>query len=84
MRYLLFGKDTICYASGGAHDILRGSDDLEMLIAYGTFLEVDENTLLQWWHIYDLETQKIVTGTQWQACDAPDHTTLEQLDRGQI
>lgn len=64
-QYLLFGGD-IYYASGGMHDF-RGSfatiDEARARIDK----RIEQADPLDWWHIYDIETMKIVARSSAQA-----------------
>lgn len=74
MKYLLFGGE-FYYAKGGFHDFIISSDDLGTLIEPAR--KTAEDTVchfesLDWWHIVDSETGKIVAGTESQAYGADD------------
>jgi len=69
MRYFLFGGDTY-YAEGGAHDFIGYGKKLDDLFDSAKRLDVD------WFHILDTETLKIVCASKEQAHGATHGTDL--------
>lgn len=67
MKYILFGGE-IHYAKGGAHDFINTSECLKDLIRQALGLMDEE---ISWWHIINIETKKVITGSPDQAFDAP-------------
>ena len=68
-RYMLFAGETY-YGRGGVHDLIKSNDDLEFLTDQAKNLEgnyILDSRHIQWWHIYDTETEKIVAATSSQA-----------------
>jgi len=69
MKYYLFAGSTY-YASGGANDFIKSSDDLEYLIEYAReLLQGQEDTkwnMYDWYHITD-EDMNIIDRSEEQA-----------------
>ena len=60
-RYLLFQGDFF-YPNGGAHDFIMSDDNINSLANYAK--EMMEKELIDWWHIYDSEAQKVAEGSE--------------------
>lgn len=76
-RYWLFGGD-VYYASGGMYDFRGTYATLEAAIEAGKH-ELDKILGLDWFHVWDVETETIVARTERQAHGA-DNTRFEQED----
>jgi hypothetical protein len=69
MRYLLFGGDAY-YAQGGGHDFLGCGTSIDNLLASECLK--DGNCNIEWFHIFDTTTRKIIAGSKSQAHGAGD------------
>jgi len=70
--YILFGGDYV--AIGGAHDIIKISDDLKYLKNLATDMIIHNK--FDWWHIMDFDGKQIVNGSivQSESCrDLPSY-----------
>lgn len=70
-RFLLFGG-VFYYAKGGAHDFHGAFNELAEAEAEAAILYDDEHYDVEWWHVYDTHTGRIVAGTNTQALGARD------------
>ena len=68
-RYILFGGEEFYYASGGSHDFIQASDNKDELIELGEkrAKERYQRNGLAWWHLFDMEEEKIIAGSNVQA-----------------
>lgn len=71
-RYWLFAGNDY-YATGGMHDLEGSFDSAAEAEASAQNLDPD-----QWYHVVDITTGQIVSGTKYQAYGAP-HLTPEQI-----
>lgn len=67
-RYLLFGGMECYYAEGGAHNLLKNSNNRNELMNYAMKRDYKDSYytgmhLLSWWHIYDLKNNCIIMGS---------------------
>jgi len=69
VRYLLFAGYSY-YAGGGATDLVQSSDDHDWLVHSGLALEGAGDH--DWWHIWDVEEEKITAGKQGAYCGTYD------------
>ena len=73
-RYWLFGGEYY-YAKGGLHDFVTESNNLSQLNSHAQIIENYGEILydtFDWWHIVDIKTMKILTGSTCQAHGAED------------
>lgn len=70
-RFQLFGGITY-YAKGGAHDFLGAFNEQVEAEAEAAILYNDEHYDVEWWHVYDTHTGRVVAGSESQALGAPD------------
>lgn len=70
-RYILFGGRNY-YAKGGAHDFRGGFQNLQQAELEGAYLHNGPESEIDWWHVFDTHTGRIIAGTNDQALGAPD------------
>ena len=66
IRYILFAGQSY-YAKGGANDYAERYDTLDESIAKGEELIAKSQWSEDWYHVFDVETGKIVAKTEYQA-----------------
>tara|TARA_R110000787_G_C13145640_1_gene417825 strand:+ start:60 stop:308 length:249 start_codon:yes stop_codon:yes gene_type:complete len=67
-RYILMGGEQY-YARGGFHDFLSDHESVRCAEETGTML-INEERRMEWFHVVDSETWKIVSGTKTQGLGA--------------
>ncbi|MEY8214938.1 MAG: hypothetical protein RPR97_10735 [Colwellia sp.] len=65
MRFLLFGSEECFYAKGGANDYIVSGNSIDVLM--NTANAYRRQNKIEWWHIFDTKTEKIIAGTKYQA-----------------
>ena len=78
MRFILFGGDECFYAKGGINDLVKSSNSVSELVsvAENEIQEKYHKHRLEWWHIFDTKTKKIIKGTKHQAWGADELNDL--------
>ena len=71
MRYLLFGSNEFYYAQGGAHDLLGAGDSIDDLSSSAILQPTGKPDEICWWHIFDIEEKRIISGSDEQPYGAP-------------
>jgi hypothetical protein len=79
MRYILFLGD-LYYPNGGAGDIFASSNDLNDLTTIPEHFEFDYD----WWHIYDVEDQKVIAGSECHPTWNDDYTEPVKLSKEKV
>lgn len=80
MKYYLFGGERY-YAAGGMHDLIYVSDSIEKIWAFIKTIKEPTYEGSGWWHLYDMQQQKIIACSVLQPYNAPDFEELSTDDK---